>query len=126
METIRSFDCVVEVGGWDEAFVAVETADPEEFAAAIQRAVLERTALWCSVGVGDNKLRAKLASGFAKPQGIFRLTRENWAAVMDALPTSALWGIGAKTARRLAASGITTVGQLVLADEETLARAFGP
>jgi DNA polymerase IV len=117
---------VVEVAGWDEAFMAVETGDPEAFAREVQRAVLERTRLWCSIGVGDNKLRAKLASGFAKPAGVFRLVRENWARLMDGLPTDALWGIGTKTARKLRTLRIETVGQLATAGDKELARAFGP
>ncbi len=67
METLRSFPAVVQTLGWDEAFMAVETDDPEVLARDVQRAVLERTDLWCSIGVGDSKHRAKLASAFAKP-----------------------------------------------------------
>jgi nucleotidyltransferase/DNA polymerase involved in DNA repair len=126
MATLRSFPAVVEVTGWDEAFMAVEADDPEALARQVQRGVLERTRLWSSIGVGDNKLRAKLATGFAKPAGVFSLTRENWAAVMDGRPTDALWGIGAKTAPKLAALGIHTVRQLATADEDLLARTFGP
>jgi DNA polymerase IV len=126
MATLRSFPAVVEEAGWDEAFMAVETDDPEALAKEVQRAVLERTGLWCSIGVGDNKLRAKLATGFAKPAGVFRLTRVNWAELMADRPTQALWGVGAKTARKLAALRIRTVGQLVAADEQALAGVFGP
>jgi DNA polymerase-4 len=88
--------------------------------------VHERTRLWCSIGIGDGKLRAKLASGFAKPRGVYRLTADNWREVMGRRPTSGLWGIGAKTAAKLAELGIATVDQLAAADEETLARRFGP
>jgi DNA polymerase-4 len=126
MEVLRSFPAVVEVAGWDEAFMGVETEDPEALALEVQRAVLERTRLWCSIGIGDNKLRAKLATGFAKPAGVFRLTKENWAEVMGARPTDALWGIGTKTARKLDALGIRTVGELAAAEEADLARTFGP
>lgn len=126
MATLRSFPAVVEVAGWDEAFMGVETDDPEALARDVQRAVHERTRLWCSIGVGDNKLRAKLATGFAKPAGVFRLTRAEWGEVMHGLPTDALWGIGRKTARKLAGLGIRTVGQLARADEALLAEAFGP
>jgi DNA polymerase-4 len=126
MATLRSFPALVEVAGWDEAFMAVDSDDPESLAGEIQRVVLERTRLWCSIGVGDNKLRAKIATGFAKPAGVFRLTRENWADVMDGLATDALWGIGAKTARKLNSLGIRTVGQLAAAKEDRLARRFGP
>ncbi|MBO0689553.1 MAG: DNA polymerase IV [Candidatus Dormibacteraeota bacterium] len=126
MAVLRSFPAVVQVTGWDEAFMAAATDDPEALAREVQRAVYERTGLWCSVGVGDNRLRAKLASGFAKPAGVFRLTRAEWPRVMDGRPTAALWGVGARTATRLAALGIRTVGELALAPDEQLAHAFGP
>ena len=126
MDTLRTFPAVVQVMGWDEAFMAVEHDDPEAMAREVQRAVHERTELWCSIGVGDNKLRAKLATSFAKPAGVFKLTRESWEAMMGRLPTDALWGIGAKTARRLLALGIRTVAELAEADEGELARSFGP
>jgi DNA polymerase-4 len=126
MDTLRTFPAVVEVAGWDEAFMGVETDDPEGLAREVQKAVLDRTELWCSIGVGDNKLRAKIASGFAKPAGVFRLTRENWFEVMGPLPTSELWGIGKKTAPKLEALGIRTVEELANADEEMLAARFGP
>ena len=56
---------VVQVLGWDEAFVGVTTDDPEGFARRIQTAVLTRTKLHCSVGIGDTLVRAKVATGFA-------------------------------------------------------------
>lgn len=126
MAVLKSFPALVEVMGWDEAFMAVETDAPEALARKIQRAVRERTGLSCSVGIGDNKLRAKMASGFAKPGGVVRLVQENWAAVTGKLPTEVLWGVGAKTARKLAGLGIRTVAELAAADEGELARAFGP
>jgi DNA polymerase-4 len=126
MDTLRMFPAVVEVVGWDEAFLGVESGAPEDMAVEVQRAVHERTGLWCSIGVGDNKLRAKLATGFAKPAGVFSLTGDNWAAVMEGRPTEALWGIGAKTARKLAAVGIRTVAELARANERELVSAFGP
>jgi DNA polymerase IV len=126
MATLRAFPVVVEVLGWDEAFVGAHTADPESLAAQIQRAVAEQTQLSCSVGIGDNKLRAKLATGFAKPAGVFRLTRENWVAVMAHRPTEALWGIGHKTAKKLTDLGLTTVRSLAAADPDQLASRFGP
>jgi DNA polymerase-4 len=126
MDVLRSFPAVVEVAGWDEAFMAITSNDPEAFARDVQAAVLERTELWCSIGVGDTKLRAKLGSGFAKPRGVFRLTRENWGEVVGGLPTDALWGIGTKTARKLAALGLRTVSELAAADEAMMASTFGP
>jgi DNA polymerase-4 len=126
MTALRSFPAVVEVAGWDEAFMAISADDPMVFARSVQAAVLERTELWCSIGVGDTKLRAKLASGFAKPRGVFRLTEETWNEVMGGRPTKDLWGIGSKTAAKLASIGIETVSDLANADEEMLASTFGP
>ena len=126
MATLRSFPAVVEVAGWDEAFMETHTDDPEALAREIQRAVLERTRLWCTIGIGDNKLRAKIAAGFGKPAGIYRLTGGDWHETMGGLTTDALWGIGKKTARRLEALGIRTVDALAHADEALLAQTFGP
>jgi DNA polymerase-4 len=126
MATLRSFDAVVEVLGWDEAFLGVSTEDPWAVAREVQRMVLARTELSCSVGIGDNKLRAKLATGFAKPAGVYELTRDNWVEVMAGRPTEALWGIGRKTARKLAGLGYTTVAELARADPEVLAARLGP
>ncbi|HET8718962.1 MAG TPA: DNA polymerase IV [Nocardioidaceae bacterium] len=129
MDTLRASAPVVEVLGWDEAFLAVTTGpgqEPEEVAAGVQRSVLEATGLHCSVGIGDNKLRAKIATEFGKPQGSFRLTEQNWFAVMGERPTDALWGIGRKTARRLAELGILTVADLAATPAQELADRLGP
>ncbi len=126
MDTLRSIGGVVQVLGWDEAFLAVETDDPLAFARRVQQEVLVATGLHCSVGVGDNKLRAKLATGFGKPRGVFQLTTANWYAVMADENPAALWGIGRKTAKRLAALGLTTVRQLADADPAELAARLGP
>ncbi len=126
MDTLRTFPAVVEVAGWDEAFLAVRSDDPEELARTIQRTVRERTELWCSIGIGDNKLRAKIASGFAKPAGVFRLTADTWFDVMGDLGVDAVWGIGRKTAAKLEALGIRSVRRLAHADPEVLASRFGP
>jgi DNA polymerase-4 len=125
METVRRFG-VVEVLGWDEAFLGARTADPEALAAEVRRAVGDATGLSCSVGIGDNRLRAKVATGFAKPAGVYRLTQDDWMVVMGDRPTEALWGIGGKTARKLSEIGITTVRELAVADVGELTRRFGP
>jgi DNA polymerase IV len=101
-------------------------ADPVAFAAHIRARVLEETRLHCSVGIGDNKLRAKIATEFGKPRGSYVLTAENWFEVMGDRPTTALWGIGGKTAKKLAALGIDTVTQLAQSDARVLAAELGP
>ncbi|MDQ1669648.1 MAG: polymerase [Actinomycetota bacterium] len=125
MAALRSDGMVVEVLGWDEAFVAVESDDPEAVARQLQERVRDATGLECSVGIGRNRLQAKLATGFGKPAGVFRITGATWFDVLGDLPADALWGIGAKTARKLAELGIATVRQLAEADEAELAARFG-
>jgi nucleotidyltransferase/DNA polymerase involved in DNA repair len=126
MEVLRSTGAVVEVLGWDEAFLGVQTDDPEGFARSLARSVREATRLDCTVGIGENKLQAKIATGFGKPAGVFRLTFANWFEVLGDRPTDALWGIGAKTAKKLAGLGIRTVSDLAVADPDALAAEFGP
>ena len=127
MEVLRAMPgAVVEVLGWDEAFVGVTTDDPVAYAHSIHDAVLEATDLHCSVGVGDTKVRAKIATDFGKPQGVYELTRDNWFEVMGDRPTVALWGVGSKISQRLATHGYRTVRDLAVADEATLVSEFGP
>jgi DNA polymerase-4 len=126
MATLRSFPVVVEVWGWDEAFAGARTDDPEALATAIRVAVLERTGLSCSIGIGGTRLQAKTATGFAKPAGIARLAPEAWLDVMGEQPVEAIWGIGRRISLRLAAAGITTVAELARADLGDLATRFGP
>jgi nucleotidyltransferase/DNA polymerase involved in DNA repair len=126
MATLGEFAPVVEVLGWDEAFLAVEGDAPEAVARRIRARVLEASGLSCTVGIGQNKLQAKLATGLGKPAGVFRLTAETWFDVLGDRPTDALWGIGAKTARRLTALGISTVRELAAADPDLVAGHLGP
>ena len=126
MTVLRDTGQPVEVLGWDEAFVGVETADPEGFARGLAADVKAATQLDCSVGIGENKLQAKIATGFGKPAGVFRLTSATWYDVLGARPPDAIWGIGAKTTAKLATLGITTVRDLADADPDRLAKEFGP
>ena len=127
MATLRAQPgATVQVLGWDEAFVGVETDDPEAYARMLQQAVLDRTSLHCSVGIGDTLVRAKVATGFGKPRGVYRLTADNWLDVMGDRPTIDLWGVGTKISRRLATLGVTTVRELAAADLAELMAEFGP
>lgn len=126
MAVLREFEAVVEVLGWDEAFLAVDCGDPERTARQIQARVREATELDCTVGIGGNKLQAKIATGYGKPAGVFRITGETWFQLLGARPTDALWGIGPKTAKRLAELGIHTVRDLADTDPDRLAERFGP
>ncbi len=126
MVVLRSFDVPVEVLGWDEAYLGVGADDPEALAARIQARVVGETGLTCAVGIGQTRVQAKTATGFAKPGGIHRLTFDTWLATMGGEPVAALNGIGGRTQRRLADLGLTRVAQLAAADHRVLAAAFGP
>jgi nucleotidyltransferase/DNA polymerase involved in DNA repair len=126
MDVLRASGAVVEVMGWDEAFLGFGGDDPEDFARSLQESVLEETELACSVGIGENKLQAKIATGYGKPAGVFRLTSATWYDVLGSRPVDALWGIGAKTAKKLAGLGISTVSDLASAAPDELAASFGP
>jgi DNA polymerase-4 len=126
MAALRQLGYVTEELGWDEAFVAADTGDPEAVAREIQQQIKAATQLESSVGIGENRIQAKLASNFAKPAGVFRLTHQNWFAVMGGLPTGKLLGIGAKTERKLAELGIGTVAELAEADIGAVAARLGP
>jgi DNA polymerase-4 len=126
MAVLRSFRWPVEVLGWDEAFVGVRTDDPEALATEVKAQVLDETRLTCAVGIGETKLQAKTATGFAKPGGIARLTTKEWLPTMGAKPVTEINGIGHRTQLRLAELGIITVGQLASSDHRQLAAAFGP
>ena len=60
--------------------------DPFELAERIRTVIAAETGLSCSVGISDNKQRAKVATGFGKPDGVYQLTDDNWMAVMGDRP----------------------------------------
>jgi DNA polymerase-4 len=136
MTTLRGLEwggvpVVVEVLGWDEAFVGAgeghgDLGDPHAFADRLRTAVLDATRLHISVGIGTNKLQAKIATDFGKPRGVFTITDETWFDQMGDRPTRALWGVGAKIAGRLSRLGIATVRDLAGSDTRALVDEFGP
>ncbi|MCV7209433.1 DNA polymerase IV [Mycolicibacterium canariasense] len=126
MGLLRDLGHPLEVWGWDEAYIGAAVDDPFELADRIRTVIAAETGLSCSVGISDNKQRAKVATGFGKPAGVYQLTDANWMAVMGDRPVDALWGVGPKTAKKLAALGITTVADLAATDATTLTAAFGP
>ncbi|MCV7369872.1 DNA polymerase IV [Mycolicibacterium duvalii] len=129
MGLLRDLGHPVEVWGWDEAYVGAQVPTlPDAIALAqrIRAVIGTQTGLSCSVGISDNKQRAKVATGFAKPAGIHVLTEDNWMATMGEHPVSHLWGVGPKTAKRLATMGINSIAELAATDAQVLTEAFGP
>ncbi|MEQ3554425.1 DNA polymerase IV [Pseudonocardia nematodicida] len=124
MRLLRGLGEPVEVIGWDEAFVGTD-GEPWALARRI-RTTVATTGLSCAVGIGDNTLRAKTATGYAKPGGIHELTAANWFATLGQDPPSALPGVGPATTRALAELGITTVAGLAEARPGDVAARLGP
>ncbi len=104
----------------DEAFLDVGglrriAGTPVEIAARLRADVRERVGLAITVGVARTKFLAKVASGVAKPDGLLLVPPDGELAFLHPLPIERLWGVGAKTAEKLHARGITTVGDMAAA-----------
>lgn len=110
----------------DEAYIDLsQAADPAALAAEIRDRVPGETRLPASVGLATSKLVAKVASDFRKPRGLTVVMPGDEEAFLAPLPVRVIWGIGPRTAERLAALGIHTCGELAATEHEKLRGAFG-
>ena len=91
----------------------------------IQRAIFEKTGLTCSIGVAPNKLLAKMASEFDKPNGISVLQQADVQGRIWPLNVRKINGIGPKSGEKLARLGIQTIGELAAQDRQFLIHHFG-
>lgn len=126
MSIVREHIERVEVVGLDEAYLGLEGFHSPR--AAIRRVVAEikrQTGLTCSVGIGPNKLVAKVASDAEKPAGFVVLTRAQACERFGGATPGLVPGIGPKTAAKLAEMGLHTLSQLAGAPEEMLVARFG-
>ncbi|HEX7610773.1 MAG TPA: DNA polymerase IV [Solirubrobacteraceae bacterium] len=127
MDIVRAQVERVEVVGLDEAYLDLTGLYSPK--AAMRRLLAEiraETQLVCSVGIGPNKLVAKVASDAEKPAGFVVLTREQACARFGACPPGLVPGIGPKTAARLQELGLSTLAALGAAPEQLLVERFGP
>jgi DNA polymerase-4 len=127
MELVRAHVERVEVVGLDEAYLDIEGLISPR--AAMRRLVAEirtSTQLTCSVGIGPNKLVAKVASDAEKPAGFVVLTRAQACERFAGSPPGLIPGIGPKTQERLGALGLQTLASVAGAPEELLTGRFGP
>ncbi len=127
MDIVRAHVERVEVVGLDEAYLDVAGLFSPR--AAMRRLIAEiraATELTCSVGIGPNKLVAKVASDAEKPAGFVVLSREQACARFASSPPGLVPGIGPKTAARLAELGLTTLAAVGAAPERLLVERFGP
>jgi DNA polymerase-4 len=112
--------------GLDEAYADLTgTEKPLRVLREVISAVKEATGIVVSVGVGSSRLVAKCCSDLGKPAGFVAMGREEACVRFATAPTSRVPGIGPKTADRLAALGVRTLGQLQQTDEAVLAERFG-
>jgi DNA polymerase-4 len=91
----------------------------------IQKSIFEATGLTCSIGVAPNKLLAKMASEFNKPNGISIVHEADLQSLIWPLPCRKINGIGPKADQKLQAQGIETIGQLAERDQAWLMQHFG-
>jgi DNA polymerase-4 len=126
---LRETGARVESLGLDEAFLDCTGLpdDGETIARTVKARIAAELCLTASVGVGPNKLVAKIASGLVKPDGLTVIHQDEVAGRLGPLPVTVLWGVGPKTAAHLReALGVRTVGDLAAVPETRLQALFGP
>jgi DNA polymerase IV len=127
MGIVRSHVERVEVVGLDEAYLDLTGLySPRAAMRRVLADIKEATRLVCSVGIGPNKLVAKVASDAEKPAGFVVLTREQACERFATSPPGLVPGIGPKTVEKLEAMGFRTLGELARAPEQVLVERFGP
>jgi DNA polymerase IV len=128
---LEDFSPLVVMSSLDEAYLdfgGTERLHPTSLlpvAEQLRDQVKSSTGLDCSVGIGPNRMIAKLASDCAKPRGLMEV-RSGWeVGFLAGLPLRAMPGVGPKTAERWAALGLTDVHQIQSLTEQALERLIG-
>ncbi|MFD2613233.1 DNA polymerase IV [Paenibacillus gansuensis] len=129
MDIIYQYSPVMEASSIDECYVDItgskQFGTPLEIAETIQKRILNELGLPCSIGIGPNKLLAKMGSDMKKPSGITVLRIRDVPSLLWDKPCSTMYGIGGKTAEKLKHLRIHNLGELAKADEGMLIREFG-
>ena len=127
MDLVRSHVERVEVVGLDEAYLDLDDLySPRAAMRRLAAEIKDTLHLTCSVGIGPNKLIAKVASDAEKPAGFVVMSREQACARFACSPPGLVPGIGPKTATHLAELGLTTLAAVGSAPEQLLVNHFGP
>jgi DNA polymerase IV (archaeal DinB-like DNA polymerase) len=131
MAIMRENVDVMEQTGIDEAFFDITKRSGGSFelgteiVSRMKLEILQRERLTCSVGLAPNKVTAKLASDFKKPDGLTVIRPSELVAFMEPMPVDSLYGIGAKTAKALQQIGVATIGDLARKEVSQLDDLFG-
>jgi len=131
MKVLRGFADSLEQAGIDEAYLDVTRRTQGSFEKAqllveeMKRAIKQQVGVTFSVGVGPNKLVAKIASDMHKPDGVTVIRPEEVKTFLSPLPVDSLLGVGKKTVVKMAEMGIKTIGDLSRIDVQRLVEAFG-
>lgn len=130
MKIFQSFTPLVEPLSLDEAFLDVTGSkrlhgDGRTIGAKIRARVESEEGITCSVGIATTKFIAKLASTYAKPNGMLQIDPERVLEFLHPLPVTAMWGVGPKTNEELQKIGLIKIGDIAKTPRATLIRALG-
>ena len=130
MEILRRYADKFEQWGLDEAFLDISSKasnfeKARQLANAIKHEIYEKENLTCSIGVAPNKLVAKIASDFQKPDGLTVVEESDVEHFLAPLPVRKLLWVGKKTERKLNKLGIKTISELASFDVSILTEKFG-
>lgn len=121
---------LVEISSIDECYMNM-TPTAERFGGSVEaarilkRRILDAEKLTCTIGIGPNKMLAKLVAGMNKPDGLSQITVQDVPTIFANIPVAELHGVGDKTASKLRTIGVTTAASLGKIDRAILRRMFG-
>ena len=130
MAIFESITPLVQPLSVDEAFLDISGAQklmgtPSQIGEVIRARVSDEQGITCSVGVASTMFVAKLATNFAKPDGLHVVPADKVIEFLHPLPIGALWGVGEKTAEQLSRLGLINVSDIANTPVKTLARVVG-
>jgi DNA polymerase IV (DinB-like DNA polymerase) len=130
MSILRTYAAKFEQVSIDEAYLDISTKvhdwdEARAYAQAIKKEILEQEGLTCSIGIAPNKIIAKIASDFVKPDGLTVVEKEHAREFLAPLPVEKIPGVGPKTTALLKQRGIETIQQLARCDVQELVTQFG-
>ena len=130
MSLLENYSPIIEQNSIDEAWIDMTGTEnlfgkPVEAARRIMDDIHEGLGLWCSIGISENKLLAKIASEIKKPMGITELWVRDIKEKLWALKVTEMYGVGKQTALKLNNIGIMSIGDLAVYDSKALTNLLG-